>query len=128
MANIVKKEVQLSELKQIEPSLNKLVQMQLPVKISYRLSKVLKKISQELNTLEETRQTLVKKLGVLNEDTQQIEVPQDRVQDFVKEMEEVLSESYELEFIPIDIEEITNVTLSPADVINLEMFFEAESE
>ena len=121
---IVKREVTLAELKSIEPSLNKLIQMQLPIKISYRLAKVLKKISQELVTLEETRHMLVKKYGELNEETQQIVVPNDKTQDFVDEMQIILDEIYELEFIPMDIEEMGNVTLSPSDVVNLELFFE----
>lgn len=121
---IVKREVTLAELKSIEPSLNKLIQMQLPIKISYRLAKVLKKISQELATLEETRHMLVKKYGELNEETQQIVVPNDKTQDFVDEMQIILDEIYELEFIPMDIEEMGNVTLSPSDVVNLELFFE----
>ena len=116
--------IKLGELKVIEESLKKLITMSLPIKISYNLSKTLKKISDELTLFDEQKNILIRKYGTENVEKNLIEViePQKLVE-FSKDINELLSVEIDLEFTPIDIELLEGKELSPADMINLNMFF-----
>ena len=106
----------------IEPSLNKLMEADLNIKTAYRLSKLLKKVGGELQTLEETRVRLVKKFAD-NPDApegQEIKVKETLVNKFNEEFNVLLNEEIDIPFDPIPLDEIGDgVKLTPIDVIRL---------
>lgn len=114
----------LGELKSIEESLKKLIELPLPIKISYSLSKVLNNISKELILLEEQRMNLVRKYGETNQETKEIKVSNENLDLFVKEFNELLQEELELMIKPININSLgDDLKLSPVDMARLEKFF-----
>jgi hypothetical protein len=113
----------LGELKSIEESLRKITTLSLPVKVSYRLSKCLTKISKELGFLEEQRMNLVRKYGTAVEETGEIKVTTENMPDFVKEYNELLQEELRIEFSPISLDSVENLELTPLDMVQLEKFF-----
>lgn len=134
----MQKEVSLRDLSPMIGSLNTFVQMPLPVKYSFRLSKVMKVLQDELQQFETAKQDLFKKLGEPAEsdsDNQQpnmqgtqYKIKPENIDQFQTEMQQLLEEEITLEFnpIPLSVVEETNMTI--ADMVNLEIFFEDDSE
>ena len=116
-------EFTLGELKSIEESLKKLLILTLPIKISYKLSKVLAKISKELALLEEQRMNLVRKYGEENPETKEIRVQPDQMPAFINEFNELLQETVKFDFEPVSIDSVGDIEFSPLDMANLEKFF-----
>lgn len=115
----------LGELKSIEESLKKLIELPLPIKISYSLSKVLNNISKELILLEEQRMNLVRKYGETNPETNEIKVSNDNMNSFIQEFNELLQEELELQIKPISIDSLgDDLKLTPVDMARLEKFFQ----
>lgn len=108
--------IKLSELKNAEPSLRKLLNSEnLNVKIAYRLGRTTSKIDSELKQLEATRVRLVNKYGKKNKDGT-ITVKPDNMEKFTKEMETLLMMEINLELHPINVNELPEQTgLSPVD-------------
>jgi hypothetical protein len=118
-------EFTLGELKTIESSLKKLLELQLPIKIAYRFSKALAKISKELALLNEQHSNLVRKYGINNEETQEIRVSPENMEAFVAEFNELISEKIEVSMAPISIDSLPDsLNITPFDMANLEKFFE----
>lgn len=120
--------VKLGILKAIEEPLIKLVKLELPIKTSYKLSKILKKVGQELADLEEERVKLVKKYGDQDDESQSIQVKDsEKYEEFAREFGELLQEEITLDFDPISIDALGDeATFSPAELAALEMLFKDE--
>jgi hypothetical protein len=114
----------LGELKNIEESIKKLLNSEIPIKISYRLSKIVNKLSAELSLLEEHRVVLVKKYGETVEGTDGIKVSKDKMPLFIEDYNSLLQESVSIPFTPISVDSLgDNLNFSPLDMVNLQKFF-----
>jgi hypothetical protein len=122
--------IRLIEIKMIESSINKLMETNLPVKTAYRLSKLLKDVSSELQTLEENRVRLVRKYADVKEDTpeQEVKVPKDKVEPFQNEFNELLQTEVEIKFDPVSISDLEEVRLTPIDILRLENIISFEED
>lgn len=118
-------QISLFELKTLEEPLSRLINQRLSVKVSYRLSKMLKKISSELQALEEHRQTLIKEYGTLSEDGQSISITDpEKLKEFQTQFKELLDEEITLDYQPLSIESIgDDIDLSVQDVAALSVLF-----
>lgn len=113
--------ITLGELKTIETALSKLLTMQLPIKLSFRLSKILKPINDELARVEEFRVAKIMELGVPNEDNSSVTIPTEKLEQFKQEIGELYSEEITLPFEPVQIDDLPeNLTLSAVEIAALE--------
>lgn len=112
--------ITLAEIKSLEKSLSKIFDKDLNIKIAYRLGKLLKKMSDEMNLLEENRIKLVKKYGKQTEDNGQFAVDPDKTQDFYNEINELMQVEIDIDFEPISLEEFGDIKLSASDMIRLD--------
>lgn len=119
------KKIKLRELRDITTSLVKLVTMDLPAKISYRMTRLVKLIKGELQDLEEVRVELVKKHGI---QTEQGIVVKENIEEFNKDFNEILDEEIEITFIPVNLSSIGEKNLSALDMLNLEIFIREDDE
>ncbi|MFW6026127.1 MAG: hypothetical protein ACOCRX_07275 [Candidatus Woesearchaeota archaeon] len=112
--------VKLANIKMMEQSLNKLVDKELDIRVSFKLSKILRKISEELEDLEKARQKLVKKYSdnKEKENLQQgeIRVSEENQQAFYEEYAKLMEEEIDLDIDPISIDDLQGVSLSPKDI------------
>ena len=120
-------EFTLGELKNIEESIKKLVNSEIPIKISYRLSKIIAKLSTELSLFEEHRVALVKKYAETIEDdsgNSQVKVSKENMPLFMEEFNTLFQEPVSIQFVPININSLgDNLNFSPLDMVNLQKFF-----
>lgn len=119
------KKIKLKELRDITGSLAKLVTMDLPVKISYRMTKIAKLIKNELQEVEDQRTELVKKYG---EKTEQGLMVKEKIEEFNKEFNEFLDEEIEISYIPVNLSSIEDRKLSALDMLNLEIFIKDDDD
>lgn len=133
----MKTKVTLRELSPIVQSLNNFVQIPMPAKYSWRLSRVMKKLQSEIEDFQKSRLELVKQFGeVVDEDDNPVEgadvtmpnarvrIKQDQLEQFTTELEDLLNETIELSFQPIPLSLVMESNMTIADMANLEIFFE----
>lgn len=110
----------LAELKSMEPVLSKIMESTvLSIRVAYRFSKFLKTVGKELQTLEETRQMLVKKYGEDDSDGN-TKVKDDSLQPFIDGLNEVLNEEVEISIEPVELDDLNMLALSPAEIMVIE--------
>jgi hypothetical protein len=130
--------IKLGELKRIEGSVRKILEMRLPVKAAYNLGKALKRVLKEIEHIDEFRNELIKKYGEVRGEEGNIEIiDPDKKKGFFEEMSTLLEEEISFEFRPIDISvlEIKDSQgkdmlseFTASDMINLEQFFCSEED
>ena len=122
----------LGSLKAVEPSLTKLISADLPIKVSYQLSKLYDSIKTELTKAEELRQGLVKKYGEVDpENESNMKVSEANMQAFVNGYNELMSVDIELTFEPVKVQTLLDynerlekmghspISLTAVDISNL---------
>lgn len=102
--------------------LEKLAVSNLPIKIAYRVSKILKKANIEYKDFDDTRISLIKKYGEVKEDGS-FEVFEDKKQQFSEDISLLLTEDVKGEFFKLDIDEFpSSLELTPSEMSFLEPF------
>jgi hypothetical protein len=94
----------LGVMKMVEPSVEKLLKEDLPIRISYRISKFHDNVIKELNRIENLRQQLVRRYGAEVENV--IRVTEENMSEFNREYEELLNETIDIDFEPIPVKQI----------------------
>lgn len=98
------KSVNLGSLKSVEPSLVKLIGADLPIKISYQLSKLFDGIKMELTKAEDLRSGLVKKYGKATEDgSGNMQVTEENMAAFIADYNELMNVEIELNYEPVSV-------------------------
>lgn len=124
--------ITLRELSPIIQSLNSFVQVPIPAKYSWRLSKVMKHLQGEVDSFNQHRNDLFEKYGeeVDNPDLPEgmpggksYKIKPEHVETFQSELNELLSETISIEFDPIPISLVADSPMSIADISNLSVFF-----
>lgn len=106
-----------------KPTLEKLAGLSLPIKVAYRVSKILNKVASEFKDFEDSRIKLIRKFGTEQEGGN-IEVLEENKTKFFAEMNELLTEEIELNFPLLDLDSFPDsCELSPAEVSVLSEFF-----
>ncbi|WP_337871629.1 hypothetical protein [Ignavibacterium sp.] len=111
-----------------EPIAN-LLKLELPVKTAYKLAKLSNTIQSELREFEQLRNNLIKKYGKQSGDEIKIE-PTDKETfgKFSGEITELLETEIEINYTPINIDELGSIKLSAYDIGKLLPFFEQANE
>ena len=115
----------LSELIQASKVINKIFNKPMEFKLSYRLTKLNKKLKTELSDFEVAKNELIKKYGI-KDGKGTISVPPEKIEEFSKELEPVLAEEIDIDvaLIPYDLMEKTNIDLSTNELVTIEKFIE----
>lgn len=114
--------ITLGEIFTAKAPITKLMNQSLPLKASYRLSKMVDKLNEEYNRINDFQKKTMLKYG--SEKDGIIQVDEDKAEDYRKEFEELLEEEIELPFDPIGIELLgTEAKLSAMEMRALNPFF-----
>ena len=129
--------IKLGELKRIEDSINKLLNMRLPISISYDIGKALKKVSKELSCIENERNRLIKIHGEDQGEGNISIKDREKQKQFFDDMNLLLEKEIEIKYRPINIEVLDIkdskgkdllCDMTPQDMINLSEFFFKSSD
>lgn len=122
--------VSLKDLREASGSLNKILGAEIEFRLSYRLRRIADKVLSEMKQFEKFRLEMVEKYGEKDKVTGQIEVKPNspKMGLFKTELEKVLDDEVELnvQLIPIDLIEKSNIKLSAIDCALIEKFISTE--
>jgi hypothetical protein len=118
----------LAEIRWMQRGLATITQMSLPIRVSYRLSKLLNFCNEELTIVEKSREGLVKKLGTEVPDKPgELQVSPENETKFREEFAQLLLEEVELDFTPIKISEFgEDMKIAPAELASLSKILEED--
>lgn len=113
----------IGEIYGLTRSLQKIVNKELPVKISFRLCRFLRETTKEMEQLEKSRVKLVEKYAAPKKEGEEIQVSDENKSKFQEEFSDLLKEEVEIEFEPISIEDLGDISLSTNDLIPMQKIF-----
>ena len=99
-----------------------------PVKVNFYLLKnqnVLLSLAQEI---EQERVNIAQEYGILNEETQQYEVPPEKIQEAKKKLNDLFNLTQEVKIYKVKIEDFGNIELTPDQMEALLFMIEDEEE
>jgi len=111
----------LGDIRLMKDPMIKLLDEPLPIKIAWKLTKLVKVFDKELGEIEEFRVNLIKKMGVSGEDGS-IKVPDDKMEEFIEEFNELLQNEVEVDFEPIEVEQLGDIKIDTQSLIALDKF------
>ena len=124
--------VTLNEVRQMQPGLDVILAKELPVKTAYWLARFLDKVRSEIGATENIRMKLVDKYAKKDKDGKFIFKKDDKGKDlqeydftkenyinFVKEYDELSQIEMEIDFKPIKLADLGDITLKPVVLIQL---------
>lgn len=91
----------------------------MPVKTSYRINKILRKVSREIDIYEEERKKIFEEFG---EEEQQgmLRIPEKNMEEATTLLDELLSEEVEIELPEVTIDHLSSIELTPLEFQALE--------
>jgi len=124
--------LKLGELNIVLESLNKLIDKEIPIKTSYKLSKLTKKIIDEYSIYEENRMKLINKYAekdvdnniIINKKDNSTTMIGENKINFNKEFTELINIEMELEFEKIKLDDLGEISISPRDLLYLNFLFD----
>lgn len=113
-------ELKLGEIRNMKEPLQRLLDKEIPVRVAWNLTKLVKVFDKELSELEEQRVDTIKRIGVVD-DSGNMSVPDDKMEEFVQTFNESLNSDFVIEdFEPIPVDLLGDITISAKDMIFLE--------
>lgn len=100
----------LSDVVSQVENIRALQEISFPVKVSYKIKRLVDKLKPILETYNEKRTELVKKYGEENED-KSFSVKEENLKEFYKELSELSSNEEEVEFEKIKVSELGDIKL-----------------
>ncbi len=126
--------MKLGEIRFLVNGLRKLIDKELPVKTAYKISKITQAVNIEFNALEVARGNLVKKYGKEEEVSKgkvprgEVKVDPEKEQEFFQEFNTLLDEDMKMDIDPISIDDLENISLTPADLLALQRILKEEEK
>ena len=122
--------VKLREVRDIAEGLNDLLRASLPVKASYWIGKLAKKIRPKIQSLDQARIDLCKKYAQIDEKGDFVVKDHNYVlkepEAFAKELEGLLETGFEIDFNPIPLSLFGNSDVTPTSLLALEKFIDGD--
>lgn len=111
--------IKLSHIVGSVESLKALLDVKFPIKQSYRISKLVNgPIERELKSYNEARNSLIAEFGDKNDDgSTQVKDPK-KLEEFMIKMNELLDVDVEIEWEPINIEDVESLNIEPRHLIS----------
>jgi len=114
--------LKLGEIQDMKDPLGRLTNEQLPMKIAFKLNKLVRSFDENLQAIEEERVKLVKSLGKMD-DNGSLQVPKENMEEFQKQYVELMVEEVEVSFEPFDLEDFSNAKITTQDMLKLDKLF-----
>jgi len=110
----------LAQIKNAEPVVAKLLNVELPIKVSYRFTRIAKAFADEIKYFEDCRMKLFDKYGE-NQDDGTRKITEQNQQQFYSDLTSLLNEEVDFKFDhKIDINLLDGVKLTPIELSALE--------
>lgn len=117
--------VRLGELAQAEPALGRLAKKELPLKVSFHVARLCRKVASEFRLFEEQRAALVRRLGEPMGTNGDMRVAPQHLAEFISQVDEVAAVVVTIDCPPLtraELEGVPQLALSPEDLLLIEPF------
>jgi hypothetical protein len=115
----------IAQIKNAEPVLGKMINTSLPVKVSFRIGKLVAALSKDIEQFEKYRVDLFEKYGEPSEEDPQARVIKpEHQQMFFEEINGLLQEVVELPDAKFTLEDLGDLKLTPAEMLSLSPWLE----
>jgi len=120
----------LAEIRWMQRGLTTITSMPLPIRISYKLSKLINFFNEEMAAMEQARTDLIKKLSVENpEKPGELRVTSENEEKFREEFSQLLQEEVNIDFTPIRLKELgEDIKISPVELYSLSKIINDDPE
>ncbi len=109
--------VKLSEIVESIQPLKSLLEVKLPVKTSYRIKRLTDRLNPIISSYEERQNALVKEYGVeVSKDRWEVKDPE-MLKTYFEKLNEMLAIEEEVEFEPIKVSDLGEVSLEPKNIV-----------
>jgi len=115
--------VKLSQVLDADQALKRLVEVKLPSKAAWRVAVITGKLNPMLAAFEATRREIAIKCGASEGNP----VPRERMAEFVEELNALVAEEEEVEFIKLRLSDLGDALITPADLMALEFLIDGET-
>lgn len=107
----------LADLRMMRGALQILSQKEIPIRISWKIAKFLKRVDEELLMVEQERVKYIKKYGSDAGDSSKVD--KEKAPEFIKEFSQFLNAEVEIEFDAIPISELSGLNFSSSVLLSL---------
>jgi len=124
--------IKLGELNIVLESLNKLIDKEISIKTSYKISKLIKQLVNEYDIFEEKRMKLINKYAEKDEignvrvdkENNSVFILDNNKEKFNKEINELVNIKVEIIVEKVRLDDLGDIMVSPRDLFNLDFLFE----
>jgi len=116
--------IKVNKLLKMKPVIEKIIKLDIPVMAAWDLMKIVKDLDTELEIYSKARKKLFNKYGEVDEKTKNQKIKEDKVEDFKKDIEELLNKEIEIKTKKIKISSLGNLKLSTADLLTIDILIE----
>ena len=110
--------IKLSEIVNSTNRIKELLEIKMPIKVSYRINRIVDKLQPILATYDKKRNELVTEYGEKQEnDTIQVTDPE-KMKVFIEKITEILEVEEEVDFEKIPVDSLGDVMIEPSKLIN----------
>lgn len=105
----------------MQRGLSTITQISLPIKTSFRLSKLLRFCNEEMRNVEKSREELVKRMAIENpEKPGELQVTPENEEKFRQEFATLLQEEVDFDFTPINLSDFgDDIKITPMELASL---------
>ena len=115
--------LKLWQIKEMKEPLERLITQTIPIKIAFRLNKVINLFQENFQLIETSRVNLVKSLSVEGKDGA-YSVPKNKMGEFQVQYGELMSEEVEFPFEIFNIDDFAAAEITTEDMIKISALFE----
>ena len=127
--------VELQNLLDSMPIFQELISQKLAARTAFKVNKIVKAINKEYELFDETRRTIIEKYGdrdengeIKSDENGNLQIKKDQTDEFVHELQELLTTEIELNVSPLFIEEIEDATFTPAQMDIMSAVIDMDTE
>ena len=121
--------VKIGQLDNVLQSLNVLGKKELPIRVSYKISKIIRQLSNEHEIFMQKKKEIAEKYAerdkegnIITSEEGFIKIEKSKIDKCQKELDELVMIDFELTFEPIKLSELESVTVTPSDLAKLHKF------
>lgn len=123
-------EISVSTLINCTQALNELIKKPLKTKTAYKIARLAREVSRELELFNTTKEALIEKYGEHDADNNLItenntyKIRQDAREEFIKEYQEVMEQNINLNIEPISLKQLEDEKFTPQEISSILDFIE----
>ena len=123
-------EINVSTLINCTQALNELIKKPLKIRTAYKIARLAREVSKELELFNNTKNSLIQKYGEHDENNNLItennsyKIREDKRKEFVEEYQDMMQQTIQLNIEPITLKELENEEFTPQEISNIIDFIE----